>query len=322
MIYDLIILGAGPAGLYAGFQAGLRNIHAIIVDSLPLPGGQLSTFYPDKPIYDIPGFPSIRADDFVQALMKQYQRFQGQIPLVLSEKMLTLTATDQGYTLTSLNGTSYHAKYVLIATGSGTLLPRPLPIEVTPMQDHVHYAMTNLALFQGRRVVVLGGGDSALDWANTLQATAANVTLIHRRRDFRALASSVASFQTKGTLKIPYELTAIAQTNDALQLTLTHLETGETELIMADEIVVCYGFIASPGLYASWGLQAAQEGVLVQPNLETNLPNVFAVGNAAAYAGKSKTIATAFGEVASVMEQINGRLNPGKKILYSSFLKL
>jgi ferredoxin/flavodoxin---NADP+ reductase len=322
MIYDLIILGAGPAGLYAGFQAGLRNMKAMVIDSLPLPGGLLATFYPDKPVYDIPGFSSIRADDFIKALLNQYARFQTQIPLVLSEKMVSLTKTDQGYVLTNDQGKSYQCQYVLIATGSGTLLPRPLPLDVTSVKDHVHYAMTNLRQFQDKDVVVLGGGDSALDWANTLLPIANNVLIIHRRSDFRALADSVSQFQSKGTILTPYDVSEMKWVDDRIQLAITGVLDQTKQVVTADEIVVCYGFVACPSLYHQWGLHASQEGIVVQPNLETNLANIFAVGNAAAYPGKSKTIATAFGEVASVMEQINGRLNPGKKILYSSFLKL
>lgn len=319
-MHDLLIIGAGPAGIYAGFQAGLRGVKATIVDSLPLAGGLLTTFYPDKPIYDIPGFANIRADHFIQQLYQQYAPFAHQVPIHYGEKIVQLTLTSQGYQATSERGQVYLATSVMIASGAGSLTPRTLEGVHDSVKPFIHYSIQNLSRFQGKRVVVLGGGDSALDWANTLLPIASSVTIIHRRQEFRALQHSLDTFQTKGKLLAPYEIISIEK-NTQLTLHLKHVEQSNTSQVEADDVVVCYGFISALGTYQAWGVQTKPEGIVVNSKMETNLPNVFAVGNASTYEGKSKNIATAFGEVAAVMEMINLRLFPGKKHVYSSFLK-
>jgi thioredoxin reductase (NADPH) len=320
MNLDLLIIGAGPAGLYAGFQAGLRGVNAAIVDSLPLAGGLLTTFYPDKPIYDIPGFANIRADHFIQQLHQQYAPFATQVPIHYGEKIVHLKSTPQGYLATSERGQTYGATSLMIASGAGSLLPRTLDGVDDAVKPLIHYSIQNVSRFQGKRVVVLGGGDSALDWANTLLPIAQSVIIIHRRQEFRALQHSLDTFQTQGTLLAPYEIVSI-QKSIQLTLHLKHVEQGNSKTLEADDVVVCYGFIAAIGTYQAWGVQTKPEGIVVNSKMETNLPNVFAVGNASTYEGKSKNIATAFGEVAAVMEMINLRLFPGKKHVYSSFLK-
>ena len=319
-MHDLLIIGAGPAGIYAGFQAGLRGVKAIIVDSLPMQGGLLTTFYPDKPIYDIPGFANIRADHFIEALMKQYRPFAAQAPIHYGEKIINLKAIKDGYEAISETGNIFQTKYVMIASGAGSLSPRKLESMHEQVLPFVHYSVQDLKRFEKKRVVVLGGGDSALDWANTLLPIAQSVTIIHRRLEFRALQHSIDSFKLKGKVLAPYDIDFIAKPS-ALHIHLTEIEKQTQLTVEADEVVVCYGFLAAVGTYQSWGLEAKQDGIVVNSKMETNLGNVFAVGNASTYEGKSKNIATAFGEVAAVMEMMNLRLFPGKKHVYSSFLK-
>jgi thioredoxin reductase (NADPH) len=283
-------------------------------------GGLLTAFYPDKPIYDIPGFSNIRADHFIEALMKQYRPFSTQVPIHHGEKITHLKAMQDAYEAISDTGKVFHSKFVIIASGAGSLMPRTLGRLDDEVKPLIHYSIQNISRFQGKRVVVLGGGDSALDWANTLLPIAQSVTIIHRRQEFRALQHSLDIFQTKGTLLAPYEIVSI-QKSTQLTLHLKHVEQGNSKTLEADDVVVCYGFIAGLGTYQVWGLQTKQEGIIVNSKMETNLANVFAVGNASTYEGKSKNIATAFGEVAAVMELINLRLFPGKKHVYSSFLK-
>lgn len=317
---DLLIIGAGPSGIYAAFQAGLRGVKAMVVDSLPLQGGLLTTFYPDKPIYDIPGFAHIRADHFIDALMAQYAPFSSQIPIILNEKITGLKANKEGYEVTSDKGKLYQARFIMIASGTGSLLPRQLNDIHPQVAPHIHYSIKDLSIFKEKRVALLGGGDSAFDWGNTLLPIAHSVSLIHRRHEFRALQHSIDQYKKRGQIKTPYEIQTIEKNQD-ITLMLKHVESNDVEKVQVDEVVVCYGFTSSMGTYQPWGLQTKTEGIVVNTKMETNLPNVFAVGNASTYEGKAKTIATAFGEVASVMEVINIRLFPGKKILYSSFLK-
>ena len=317
---DLLIIGAGPSGIYAAFQAGLRGVNAMVVDSLPLQGGLLTTFYPDKPIYDIPGFANIRADHFIEELMKQYRPFAKQAPIHSGEKITQLKTIKDGYEVISETGKIFQTKFVMIASGAGSLSPRKLESVTNEISPYVHYSIQNLKHFEHKRVVVLGGGDSALDWANTLLPIAQSVTIIHRRQEFRALQHSLDAFTLKGKILTPFEIQTIEK-RSALEINLTEVETQKKLTVEADEIVVCYGFLAAIGTYQTWGLETKQDGIIVNSKMETNLPNIFAVGNASTYEGKSKNIATAFGEVAAVMEQINLRLFPGKKHIYSSFLK-
>ena len=319
-MHDLLIIGAGPAGLYAGFQAGLRGVKAMIVDSLPMQGGLLTTFYPDKPIYDIPGFANIRADHFIKELTKQYHPFAEQAPIHYGEKITILKQIKDGYEAISEKGKIFQSKFVIIASGAGSLSPRKLEPINDQVLPFVHYSVQDLKRFENKRVVVLGGGDSALDWANTLLPIAQSVTIIHRRQEFRALQHSIDNFQLKGTILAAYEIDSITKQN-TLYIQVSDIKKEKKFTIEADEIIVSYGFLAAIGTYQTWGLETKQEGILVNSKMETNLANVFAVGNASTYDGKSKNIATAFGEVAAVMEMINLRLFPGKKHVYSSFLK-
>lgn len=320
LMQDLLIIGAGPSGIYAGFQAGLRGVKATIVDSLPLQGGLLTTFYPDKPIYDIPGFANIRADYFIESLLKQYEPFSKDVPIFNGEKVISLKPIFEGYQAVTETGKTFQARFVMIASGAGSLSPRKLESVPETVLPFIHYSVQELQRFKDKSVVVLGGGDSALDWANTLLPIAKSVTIIHRRQEFRALQHSLDTFKSKGKILIPYDIQHLEKLQH-LTMQLIQNHTQEKLTIETDEIVVCYGFLAAIGTYQSWGLDVKQDGIVVNSKMETNLSNVFAVGNASTYEGKSKNIATAFGEVAAVMEIINLRLFPEKKHVYSSFLK-
>lgn len=318
---DLLIIGAGPTGIYAGFQAGLRQIKATIVDGLAMPGGLLTTFYPDKPIYDVPGFVSVRADALIASMLEQWRPYQDQVPLILNQKITAIKPIEGGYHVTAETGQFYQATYVLIASGNGTLTPKTISLPDPKLQPHVHYAIHDLTQFQGKRVAVLGGGDSAFDWANTLVSIAKTVTLIHRRDSFRALNHSVNTFKTKGTLIAPAVVSEMALQPTGIHLTLEQPSQSQMLDIEVDEVVVCYGFLSLPNERSTWGITMVPEGMVVNVYHETNLPNVFAVGNASTYQGKGNNLASSLGEVAAVMETIQHRLFPGKKILYSSFLK-
>jgi ferredoxin/flavodoxin---NADP+ reductase len=322
MVIDLLIIGAGPAGLYAGFLAGLRGMNAVIVDSLPLYGGQLTTFYPEKPVYDIPGFPSILAKDFIENLKQQWQKYEAVIPLHLNEKITNITPNETGYLVQSESGKIWSTKYVLVASGAGTLTPRMLLIEDERLVTHVHYALKDLNKFSQKDVVILGGGDSALDWGITLLPIAKSVTIIHRRTEFRAMNHVIQLFtDMHGDLKGGYALASLALETSRVSLTIENLFNQEKTILTADEVVVCYGFVANNHPEATWGLIRQKEGIIVNTMMETNLANIFAVGNACYYQGKSKNIAAALGEVTTALEAIHHRIFPGKNMPYSSQLK-
>jgi thioredoxin reductase len=319
---DLLIIGAGPTGLYAGFQAGLRQIKATIVDGLAMPGGLLTAFYPDKPIYDVPGFVSVRADAFIEAMLAQWRPYHQQVPLVLNEKVTAIKPIEGGYQVTSHLGQTYLARFVLIASGNSTLTPKTIPLADPQLQPHVHYAIHDLTQFKGKRIAVLGGGDSAFDWANTLLPLAQSVTLIHRRDSFRALNQSVITFKSKGHLIAPAVVADMTMTKSGIVLKLQQEADSQSLHVEVDDVVVCYGFVSLPSERRTWGMTMVPEGIVVNAYHETSLPNIFAVGNASTYQGKGNNLASSLGEVAAVMETIQHRLFPGKKIVYSSFLKI
>jgi ferredoxin/flavodoxin---NADP+ reductase len=318
---DVIIIGAGPTGIYAAFQAGLRQLKARVFDASPSPGGQLTSFYPEKPIYDIPGVPSVKAGDFVQALMNQYAPFAKSIPMHLSTSIQSIKQGQDHYEVITDNGDSYQSKFLILATGSGRLIPRVLEVEHLAVRHRVHYTIHDIASFKDKDVAVLGGGDSALDWANVLLGVAKSVTLVHRRKVFRAMEHSLESFQKQGHLHAGFEVKAVTEKDQKIKLQLIDTINLETRKIDVDDVIVCYGFLTTRGVYEAWGLHTEQHEISVSSSLETNLHNVFAVGNVTHFEGKSHTIAAGFGEVMEVIETIQHRLFPEKKILYSSFLK-
>lgn len=315
---DLIIIGAGPSGLYAGYLAGLRELKGCVLESLPKAGGQLKTYYPEKPIYDIPGIPSIQADTFIDHLIQQYQPMVPNVPLHLQTQIVSLTRGEGFFNAVDQRGQTFQTQTVLLATGAGSLQPRKLEGYEHP---RIVYTPGDLARYRGQKVAVLGGGDSALDWANALLGAGADVSLIHRRDEFRAMASLVRQFQQRGTLLVPYEVKSIDFSPSRLNLHLVNALTAEAIARTFDYVLVCYGFVSDTSLLQRWGLETFQGKAKVKSTMETSVPGIYAVGNAVTYDGKAHTIASAFGEVNTAIEAIHHRLHPNQKLLYSSFLK-
>lgn len=315
---DLIIIGAGPSGLYAGYLAGLRDLKGCVLESLPKAGGQLKTYYPEKPIYDIPGISSIQADAFIQKLFQQYEPMATTVPLHLQTQIVSVTRGDGFFTAVDQRGQSHITQTVLLATGAGSLQPKKLEGYNHP---RIVYTPGDLNQYRGQKVAVLGGGDSALDWANALLGAGADVSLIHRRDEFRAMASLVRQFQQRGQLLVPYEVKTIDLAPSKLTVHLVQASTGETLVRPFDYVLVCYGFVSDTTLLQRWGLETFQGKAKVQSTMETSVPGIYAVGNAVTYEGKAHTIASAFGEVNTAIEAIHRRLHPTQKLLYSSFLK-
>ena len=319
IVLDLIIIGAGPAGIYAAYLAGLRQLKTVVLESLANVGGQLQTYYPEKPIYDIPATKSIQASTFIEQLKAQYQTFEQEVPIHTKSKVQTIVKTDKGYQVTTTSGKVFETQTILLCSGAGSLTPRKLEgIE----DERILYAIDNPKAYQGKNVAVLGGGDSALDWANELALAGAQVTLIHRRDEFRALETMVSKFTLRGQMKVPYEITSIENNDLTLTLHLKNNVDQSTFTWQGDYLLVCYGFVADTGLLNSWGIDTFQGKAKVNSNMECSLSNVFGVGNAVTYEGKAHTIASAFGEVNTAIESIHHRLRPGKKLMYSSFLKI
>jgi thioredoxin reductase (NADPH) len=315
-IFDITIIGGGPTGLFGAFYAGMRNAQTKIIDSLPQLGGQLSALYPEKYIYDVAGFPKILAKDLVKTLEDQALQFQPAV--CLNEKVTDLQRNGNGVlVLTTEPGRIHLTRTVLIAAGVGAFVPRKLDIpDLDRLEGRgVYYFVKNLQVFQGDDVMIVGGGDSAVDWALALDHVAKHVTLIHRRDQFRAHEESVKQLMTSGVeVKVFYELKAIRGEERAESVVIFDNRTREEEERSIDALLLNIGFLANLGPIKNWGLTIEGNGIRVNSQMETNIPGVYAAGDIADYLGKLKLIATGVGEAAVAVNNAKHYIDPSAKI--------
>lgn len=316
---DILIIGAGPTGLFAVFEAGLLKLKCHIIDALPQAGGQLSELYPKKPIFDIPGFPSVLAGDLVDNLMEQIKQFQP--GFTLNEKAETIQKLDDGtFIVTTNKGTEHHAKAVAIAGGLGSFEPRkPLIEDIEFYEDKgVEYFVKDPELFRDKRIVIAGGGDSALDWSIFLSDVASEVTLIHRRNEFRGALDSVEKVQElkksgKINLITPAEVTGIrgSEKVEALDIDME----GAHRSIETDYFIPLFGLTPKLGAIANWGLEIEKNAIKVNNALDyqTNIEGIYAIGDINTYPGKLKLILCGFHEATLMCQSVYNKLNPGKK---------
>ena len=318
---DILIIGAGPTGLFTVFEAGLLKLKCHILDSLPQPGGQLSELYPKKPIYDIPGFPEVLAGDLVANLMEQIKQFEP--GFTLGERAETIDKQEDGsFIVTSDKGKKFQASVVAIAGGLGSFEPRKPIIEDIEFYENkgVKYFIKNPEKFRNKRVVIAGGGDSALDWSVFLSNVASEVTLIHRRNEFRGALDSVEKVQelkNLGKIKMitPGEVVGL---NGA-----EHLESIDVEIngahrnITTDYFIPLFGLTPKLGPIANWGLEIEKNAIKVNNALDyqTNIPGIFAIGDVNTYPGKLKLILCGFHEATLMCQAAYQIINPGKKYL-------
>ncbi|WP_025725274.1 NAD(P)/FAD-dependent oxidoreductase [Acholeplasma granularum] len=317
---EVLIIGAGPTGLYAAFLAGLRNLKSAIIESSGEVGGQLTAVYKDKFIYDIPGFPKVKAKDYIDGLVLQYERFKNEIPIYYNEEAIDIKRNDDHFIVTT-STKKIETKFILIAHGGGGFVPQKLKVE--NHYDNVLYFINDLSKFKNKNIVVLGGGDSALDWATDISEYTNNVTLIHRRDEFRALQSTVDEFKTKGKILTPYIVEdLIGESNLASKLVLKHAKTHEKLIIEADYIIVNYGFVLTKSRLTEWEIEGEKGLINVDYTMETNQKGIYAAGNGINYPGKVKLISTGQGEAATAIQSITTLLYPEKtrKFEHSSTL--
>jgi thioredoxin reductase len=315
-IYDITIVGGGPSGLFAAFYAGLRAARTKIVDSLPQLGGQLAALYPDKYIYDIPGFPKVLASEFVDRQIAQAMQFAPTI--CLDQKITDLGHRDDGIIeLRTAQGDVHLSRTAIVAAGVGAFVPRTLDLpDLKRMEGKgVYYFVKDLAAFKGRRVLVVGGGDTALDWSLSLQGVASNVTLIHRRGTFRAHEQPVQEiFVSSCNVLRFHELQALHGDEHIEAATVFDNRTGEETTLQVDAVVLGLGFLANLGPIKTWGLEIVKNSILVDHSFQTNLPAVYAVGDIATYDGKLKLIATATAEAAVAVNYAKNYVDPSAKV--------
>jgi thioredoxin reductase len=308
--YDLVIIGAGPTGLFAAYYAGFRGLSMAVVDSLPEPGGQVTAMYPEKMIYDVGGFAEIRGRDLVEGLVKQAAPFKPKY--LLGRKAEKLEPAGDGVELTLDGGETLHARAVLITAGIGEFTPRPLPAGDGWLGRGMVHFVPSLQVHAGQHVVVVGGGDSAFDWILALHPVAASVTLVHRRAKFRAAESIVRQARELGTRIITdAEVTRFVEAPDgALEAVDVSIKGAGDERLPANAVVAALGFTADLGPIESWGLEIDHRAIAVDSTMATARERVYAAGDVAAYPGKVKLIATGFGEAATAVNNIAVALDP------------
>jgi thioredoxin reductase (NADPH) len=317
---DVAIIGAGPVGLFAVFQLGMLGIRAHVIDALPESGGQCAALYPEKPIYDIPGFVSINGEDLIKNLCAQAAPFAPQFHL--GQQVVALDKAASGWQLTTDKGSNIRARAVIIAAGCGAFGPNRPPLAGIASYEgtSVHYLVTQREQFRDKTLVIAGGGDSAVDWANSLGELAKKIYVVHRRDKFRAMPESVArmkALETQGKIEmvIPYQLDALQ--GDGKQLRAVEVATleGEKRTLAADHLLAFFGLSMDLGPIANWGLNLHLNHIRVNPTTaETNTPGIFAIGDIATYEHKLKLILCGFSEAALAAHAIYRIIHPDKAL--------
>lgn len=317
---DILIIGAGPTGLFTVFEAGLLKLKCHLIDALPQPGGQCSEIYPKKPIYDIPGFPEVLAGDLTQNLLEQGKQFEP--GFTLGERAETIEKQEDGsFIVTTNKGTKHQAPIVAIAGGLGSFEPRKPPIEnITNYEDKgVAYFIKDPEVYRNKKVVIAGGGDSALDWSIFLADVASEVTLIHRRNEFRGALDSVEKARELKLLEkiniiTPAEVTAL-HGNSKLE-GISIVRDGEKSLLEADHFIPLFGLSPKLGPIGDWGLEIEKNAIKVDTlDYQTNIPGIFAIGDVNTYPGKLKLILCGFHEATLMCQSAYKIMNPGKKYI-------
>jgi thioredoxin reductase (NADPH) len=322
---DLAIIGGGPVGLFAAFYAGLRQMSVKIIDSLDVLGGQLVTLYPEKYIYDVAGFPRVLAKDLAKDLVAQGTQY-GAIDCT-GEQVQSLTFDESARIFTlRTNVSSHRARAILIAAGVGSFQPKTLPLkEAESFQGRgLHYFVKKLDVFQDARVLIVGGGDSAVDWANMLAPITAEQTLIHRRDGFRAHEDSVTRMrQTKTDILVFHELKALQGDGRLERAVIYDNRTKQERALDVDHVIVNIGFDTSLGPIKDWGLETEGGQIKVDQMMHTSRPGIFAAGDIATFPGKLKLIATGFGEACIAVNFAKHYLDPSANVFpgHSSNMK-
>ena len=317
---DVVIVGAGPVGLFAVFELGMLGLRAHLVDSLEALGGQCTALYPEKPIYDIPGYPRIMAGELIDRLTAQIAPFQAGIHL--NQTVTALDGAAGNWTIRTDRGTEIACKAVILAAGGGRFAPNRPPLE--NLQDYegksVFYAVTDKARFAGKRLVLAGGGDSAVDWALALAEHAESLALVHRRDKFRAAPESVARLRAlaeNGTVEMvtPYQLTGLEGTEGQLREVAVKTLAGEEKRLPADILLPFYGLAAELGPIAKWGMEIESKTLRVDPlTMQTNREGIYGIGDGVIYPNKLKLILTGFSEAATAAHTIWRQLHPGQDL--------
>ncbi|MDQ0880226.1 NAD(P)/FAD-dependent oxidoreductase [Peribacillus sp. V2I11] len=314
-VVDVTIIGGGPVGLFTAFYGGMRQMSVKIIESLPQLGGQLSALYPEKYIYDVAGFPKVRAQELVNNLKEQMKAFKQEVCLEQAVEMIE-KQKDGIFKLTT-NKEVHYSRTIIITAGNGAFHPRKLKIDTEEkfQGKNLHYFVDDLNSFMEKDVIVFGGGDSAVDWALMLEPIANRVTIAHRRGKFRAHEHSVENLTDSDVeIMTPYIPIELRGAEEIEQVVLENVNNGEEAIHKADAVVVNYGFISSLGPIKDWNLEIEKNAIVVNSRMETNIPGIYAAGDICTYEGKVKLIASGFGEAPTAISNAKVFIDPSSKV--------
>ncbi|MFD4192042.1 NAD(P)/FAD-dependent oxidoreductase [Amycolatopsis thermoflava] len=309
IVTDILLVGAGPTGLYGAYCAGFRGLRTVVVDGLPQAGGQISALYPEKEILDVAGLPGVRGRDFVAALLEQAGRYDPEY--LLGRQAVSLAHVDGRCHVTLSDGQVVDAGAVILTAGIGTFTPRKLPAGEEFLGRGLSYFVTDPQAHTGQNVLVVGGGDSAVDWALALGPIAKSVTLVHRRPAFRAHAESVTAVTEGGTC-IVTDAEVEALTGDEV-LRAAHVRVRDEDaprVYEVDSVIAALGFVSNLGSLAGWGLALRGRSIFVDTRMRTSVDGVYAAGDVTEYEGKVRLMSVGFGEVATAVNNAAVALDP------------
>lgn len=313
---DLTVIGGGPVGLFAAFYAGLRGMSVRIIDSLPELGGQLMALYPEKYVYDMPGFPKVLAKDLAQECAVQGTQFAPE--LILGKTAEALEPDSDGFAIVTNDLARHLTRTVIVSAGAGAFSPTRIGVEREEEFEGngVFYGVRDKSIFEGMRLGIVGGGDSAFDWCLNLMPIAGEITLIHRRDQFRAHEDSVKKvLESNVRMKLFFVVKELHGGSKLEAVTLENTQTKETETLSLDALIVNIGFKSSLGPLRDWGFVVEKNSIVVDhTTYETSLPGVYAVGDVCTYEGKLKLIATGVGEAVTAVCYAKQRLEPEAKL--------
>ncbi|MEK4028997.1 NAD(P)/FAD-dependent oxidoreductase [Pseudobacillus sp. FSL P4-0506] len=312
---DMTIIGGGPVGLFTAFYAGMRQSSVKIIESLPQLGGQLSALYPEKFIYDIAGFPKVRAQELIDNLIAQMNVFH---PIVCLEQTVEhVEKLENGLFKIVTDKDLHYSKTIIITAGNGAFQPRKLQIEGADKfeKENLHYFINDLSRYEGKRVAIFGGGDSAVDWALMLESIAEKVTLVHRREKFRAHEHSVELLKkSRVEVAVPFVPVRLRGQQQIDQVVLEEVKTGEERVLDVDDVLVTYGFVSSLGPIKEWDLEIEKSSIVVNSKMETSVEGIYAAGDICTYEGKVKLIASGFGEAPAAVSNAKVYIDPKAKV--------